>query len=215
MREDLQRLKTVIEGRTVFILGGGASVTPEILARLNKPNTKVFCLNSSVKFINNPVGVLWCDDSWAATNKDRLDSYTFPKFAVRSNGANYIQKDIRTQSNGTVICKTGEMGYDYNIDNVKGNNSGCYAINLLVNCKVKNIVLVGFDMYAIGNKAHFHDDYTYAIRPSVYSDLFVPAMEQLDKELRKNSIPIKIFNTNFSSGIKCFEFKELWDFDAN
>lgn len=212
MREDLQRLKTIAEGRCVFILGGGASVTPEILDRLNQPNTKVFCLNSSVKFITNPIGVLWCDDSWAATNKNILDAYTFPKFAVRSNGSNYIAKDIRTQSNGTVICKTGGTGYDHRIDYVKGNNSGCYAINLLINCKVKTIVLVGFDMYSTGNKAHFHNDYTYAIRPTVYSDLFIPAMEKLSKELNSNNIQTKIYNTNFASGVRCFEFKELSDF---
>lgn len=212
MREDLQRLKDSAEGRTVFILGGGASVTPEMIERLNQPKTKVFCLNSSVKFITNPIAVLWCDDSWAAINKDLLDSYKFPKFAVRSNGMNYIAKDIRTQSNATVITKTGEMGYDYKIDHVKGNNSGCHAINLLVNCKAKNIVLVGFDMYSTGNKAHFHTDYTYAIRPSVYGDLFVPAMEKLNKELRDTGTFTKIYNTNFASGLKCFEFRELWDF---
>lgn len=212
MREDLQQLKNVAEGRTVFILGGGASVTPEMIERLNQPKTKVFCLNSSVKFITNPIAVLWCDDSWAATNKDLLDAYKFPKFAVRSNGANYIPKDIRTQSNATVIAKTGQIGFDHNIDNVKGNNSGCYAINLLVNCKVKEIVLVGFDMYSTGNKAHFHTDYTYSIRPSVYSDMFIPAMEQLNKELSATGIGTKIYNTNFASGLKCFEFRELWEF---
>lgn len=211
-REDLQRFRTTVEGRTVFILGGGASVTKETIARLNASGEHIFCLNSSFKFIQNPLGVLWCDEAWAATNKDKLDASQAFKFSVKANGTVYITKNIKAQSNATVLNKTGDFGFDPNLDNVKGNNSGCYSINLLTNCKVKRIVLVGFDMKATSNKAHFHNDYTYSIRPSVYKDLFIPSMESMNKQITESGLKTKIYNTNFDSGIRCFEFKTLESF---
>jgi hypothetical protein len=212
IREDLQRIKTVAEGRTVFIVGGGVSATPEVFAKLNNSDAKIFCINSSVKYIERPIGVLWCDESWAAINKDTLDKYTFPKFYVKNGGSAYIKTGLRAQSNATVLNKTGESGLDCNLDNVRGNNSGGYAINLLINCKVRTIVLVGFDMQTVGNKAHFHSEYTYAVRPSVYKDLFIPSIESLNTELNKHKLGISIYNTNKFSKLRCFEFRELEDF---
>lgn len=212
IRQDIQRLKSSVEGRTIFIVGGGASITPEIMEKLNASNTKKFCINSSVKHIVDPIAVLWCDESWASTNKSLLDTYSFPKFYVKSNGNTHIQRDIRGLSNATILNKSGETGFDSDIDNVRGNNSGGYAINLLVNCKAKNIVLVGFDMTTTGNKAHFHNDYTYAIRPSVYSDLFIPSINSLQDVLLKHSMGVNVYNVNKFSKLRCFEFRDLEEF---
>lgn len=211
-REDLQRFRSTVEGRTVFILGGGASVTKDTLSSLNASASHIFCLNSGFKFIQNPLGVLWCDESWAATNKELLDKSGSFKFSVKSNGGAYISKNIKAQSNATVLNKTGDFGFDADINNVKGNNSGCYSINLLTNCKARQIILVGFDMKATSNKAHFHNEYTYSIRPSVYKDLFIPSLESMNKQIQEYGMKTKIYNTNFDSGIRCFEFKSLESF---
>jgi hypothetical protein len=134
MRIEIQRLKKAVEGRTVFILGGGHSVTPDIVDILNRDGVKVFCLNSGSKFIHSPLGILWYDDSWAGMNFDFLNKKMCPKFYVRSNAINNVKADIRSLCNSTVLNKTGDFGLDEIIYNVRGNNSGAHAINLLINC---------------------------------------------------------------------------------
>ena len=208
IREDLQRFKNIVEGRTIFIVGGGSSITDDMLKDLNKPNLKVFCVNTAVKYITNPIGLLWCDDSWVSPQKSLIDSYKFAKFAIRPHAANHPNGI----SNSIILNKTGEAGYDPDINNVKGNNSGGFAIHLLVNCKARQIVLVGFDMYSIGSKAHFHNEYTYPVRPSVYSDLFVPSITTMKQEMDKAQVKTEIFNINPLSALKCFEQRSLKEF---
>lgn len=210
MREDLQRLKNSVEGRTIFILGGGPSVTPEILDALNTKTTKVFCLNSSVKYINSPLGLLWADDSWAAQNFDHVNKLSCPKFYAKINGTAYINQNIYGICRSTILNKTGDFGLDPDINNVRGNNSGAYAINLLVNCKAASIGLVGFDMNVTAKHvAHFHKDYTYAVRPSIYVDLFIPAINSIREAMDAAGARTKVYNCNKFSALKCFEHKEL------
>lgn len=212
IRDDLQRLKNLVEGRTVFILGGGPSVTPDILKKLNDSGSLVFCLNSSVKFIKSPCGLLWCDDSWAANNIDAINSVQCPKFAVKANAQAYIRSNIKGFGSATVLHKESDFGISMDINCVCGNNSGANSINLLVNCGADIINLIGFDMKADGNVAHFHTDYTYAIRPSVYSDIFIPSINSLAEGIKDANVKTKIFNCNAHSNLKCFEFKDISNF---
>lgn len=209
LRHDLQRLTNVVSGRTVFILGGGTSITDSTIQMLNDSKCLVFGLNSSAKALKSPIGILWTDNSWGANNKDYLDSMACPKFFVTSTGRNYIPKDIRTQSNATVLLKSGETGFDSSVDCVRGNNSGAYAINLLVNCGVSCIGLLGYDMHTDKGRAHFHNDYTYTIRPEVYKNNFIPCIESMWGEMQSCGYRVKIFNCNKFSSLKCFEFKAL------
>lgn len=210
MREDLQRLKNSVEGRTVFILGGGPSVTPDILEALNTKTTKVFCLNSSAKSIAAPLGVMWCDESWAGQHFDYVSKLTCPKFYVKHNGQTHIRKGMYGLGRSTILNKSGDFGLDPDINNVRGNNSGANAINLLINCKASKIGLIGFDMNVTKNNvAHFHRDYTYAIRPSVYKDLFIPSIESMKESMDAAGTITKVYNCNKFSALKCFEYKEL------
>lgn len=207
---NIQGFKNKIEGRTVFILGGGASVTSDILSILNNTD-KVFCLNSSIKFINNPLAVLWCDHGWIAEDKNfkMAKEKTNYRFFVKDNG----QIDKISFCDSITIKKTGNFGYDSsNIQYVRGNNSGAYSINLLVNCKVSKIILVGFDMKIEKNKSHFHNEYSYPIRHDTYTSLFIPSIESMANELKKIGSEVKIYNTNEYSNLKCFEYKSLEEF---
>ncbi len=211
MREDLQRLIKTVGGRTVFILGGGPSVTPLILDTLNKSASKVVCLNSAVKFIDNPLAVMWCDNSWASNNLAVLDRLTCPKFYTKSHAAAQITSNKRSISNSTILHKTGEFGFDMDINNVRGNNSGAHCINLLSNCNARTIALIGFDMHAPNNVAHFHNEYTYAVRPSVYSELFIPSIESMVDIIKQHKPNVHIYNCNENSALKCFPYKHMDD----
>lgn len=210
MRNELQEFKDSVEDRTVFILGGGCSVTAEDIKFLNQDKL-VFCLNSSAKDISNPVGILWCDDSWASSNLDFLNTKKCRKFYVRSSASHYIKNNIKAIAGSNVIEKKDDYGFSFDINSVCGNNSGAYAINLLTNCGVKNIGLIGFDMGVVNNRAHYHNDYTYAIRPDVYSKLFIPSIEAMNASIEKYKVNVNIFNCNPTSNLRCFNFKEKED----
>ena len=211
MREELQEFKDSVVDRTVFILGGGSSVTQEILQFLNNSDKLVFCLNSSAKYIERPIGILWCDDSWASSNLEFLNSKDCIKFYVRSSASNYIKNNIKAIGKSNVIEKKDEIGFSFKIDEVSGNNSGSYAINFLINCGVRRIALVGFDMHVNNGKAHFHNDYTYSIRPQVYTSLFIPSIEHIHETIKKYNLNVEIFNCNRESSLKCFDYKDIRD----
>lgn len=210
MRRQLQHLKNNVEGRTIFILGGGTSVTPSILQFLNEKRN-VFCLNSSSKFIDDPIGILWCDNSWISNNLEYVKTLECPKIYVMQNGDNHIRSNLSGIGNSIVIGKQRNKSFSSDINYVCGNNSGAYAINLLSNCKAKTIGLIGFDMYAESNKAHFHSEYTYSIRPSIYSSAFVPAITAMANEITNSGMKINIYNCNPRSALKCFEYKDYKD----
>lgn len=212
MRKDIQYLYDKLSGRTVVLLGGGVSVSNKVIQQLNSSSINTFCLNSSVKNIHDPCGILWCDSSWASSRLDVLNTKSCPKFEVRNHGSAYIKNDIKTLGNATVLNKTGDFGLDPIIDNVRGNNSGANAINLLCNIKVSTIVLVGFDMSTVKNKSHYHNDYTFSVRPTIYTELFIPSIDSMAKEITNSGIRTKIYNSNKFSKLKCFEFKQLEEF---
>lgn len=212
IRENLQYFIKNVEGRTVFIVGGGPSITKETIDYLNQSNKPVFCLNSAVSFIDNPVGVMWCDDSWATNRLDYLTKLECSKFYVKQHGATHIAKSINGVANSIILNKSGDFGFDPDINSVRGNNSGAYSINFLVNCKVKTIALIGFDMNVLRNGvAHFHKEYTYSIRPAVYSELFVPSIESMATIIENSGYNTKIINCNKSSKLRCFDFADMKD----
>jgi hypothetical protein len=64
---------------------------------------------------------------------------------------------------------------------------------------------------AKNNKAHFHTDYTYAVRPAVYKDLFIPSIVSMHKKAIECGVKTKIYNCNKFSELKCFDFKDIKD----
>lgn len=156
--------------------------------------------------------MLWCDDSWASKNYSHLNKPKCLNFQVSRNAQPYIEKHIHGICKSTVLHKTGDFGMDSNINHVRGNNSGANAINLLINCKVAKIGLIGFDMHlSPTNAAHFHKDYTCAIRPSVYKDLFIPSINSMKIAMDSAGVLTKVYNCNRYSSLKCFDYMSLDD----
>lgn len=165
MRDTLKTLVDTIKGTTVFIVGGGASLKNFDYSRLEGHN--VIGINQACKYIPSLTAIYWADEDWAARNDYTLESHRCKlRFCARKNlpvgfDAN---NQIRTVGGATPLYLSGDTGFDSNINNVRGNNSGCHTINLAINAGANTIVLLGFDM-SVG---HWHNDYELSYNTEVY-----------------------------------------------
>lgn len=211
MAPEIQDLYAKFHNNTVFVIGGGPSVSTIDLELLRQKN--VLCLNSAYKYFDSCDAILWCDSSWASKHDDELRSNSAIKLGclsgVRAVGRDYSRKTI---GNSTVLAKTGSSGYDPNIMNVKGNNSGTMAINLLMNMAVKTIILIGFDMNTDKNKSHFHSDYDFVVPKSIYQDMFIPNFKDLMRECKKYNMTSTILNASTESALTIFKKIHLKDY---
>lgn len=216
MRPQLQELYNNFFGQDVFIVGGGYSIKSVNLNYLL--DKKVIAINTAFEYLPNATALLWSDSSWLGINNN-LNKLTDHKCKLRFNpkkhGQGHIQKNILTSGGATVLLATGDYGFDPNIDNVRGNNSGVQALNLAINMKPKRIFLIGFDMRSNPLKpaeTHFHDKHQLVVRPNTYANLFIPSMVSLATEIKKLNINTEIINCSPTSALACFEkrlIKEL------
>ena len=210
MRKYLQDMYNLMAGRQVFIIGGGRSLHDFDFSQLN--DKTCIAINAAIIDVPKASCAYWADESWAANNLKYLDKFDSPyRFHGRHCAEAMISRDSRGVAECTYLLKTGDFGLDLNPDNVKGNNSGAHAINFAVNMGAKEIVLLGFDMKYIERKSHYHDRHQLTVREDIYSDLFVPCIEQMAGEIKKYK-KVDIINCSLKSSLKCFpkiEFSKL------
>lgn len=206
MRTKLQKLKTALAGQEVFIVGGGYSVKQVNWEFLQDKLT--VAINDAYLFLPDTSALFWCDDSWVGRNKDKLDQHPCDlRFYARFNGQRHVELDISGPCASTILFRSGEMGFDPNPDNVKGNNSGALCLNLVLNMSPKRVYLVGFDMRDNPLKpgeVNFHNNHIHPGKPSVYQDSFIPAMDELAREIERLRLDVDIVNCSPTSALKCF-----------
>lgn len=210
MREHLEELYNKFYGQDVFIVAGGYSVNDINLNYLHDKNT--VAINDSYKILPNATALFWCDNSWCGREFDGLKLHqTKLRFHSMHHGAGHIANDVKAPGGATVVHRTGEYGFDPNVDHVMGNNGGVQCLNLVINMGAKRIYLIGYDMRddpLKRGKTHFHNHHILPIRHDTYSRLFIPSMVALDKEVRRLGINVEIINCSRTSAITCFK-KEI------
>jgi hypothetical protein len=210
MRPIIQELYQKMSGTDVFIIGGGNSLDKFDFDKLKGKN--VIALNSAYKYVDESAVVYWTDASWGANNEDKgLAAHPSKfKFTCRPRADQAIKLDKRGAANAYLLNKTGDQGYDPNINNVRGNNSGGNAINFAINLNAQRILLLGFDMGFTAGKSHFHNHHDAPVSNMTYPEVFIPSIESLAKEIKH--LPVKIINCFRESKLKCFEFGDVKDF---
>lgn len=208
MREKLQELYEKIGGREVFIIGGGPSFN--LIDKGLLKNKNVICINNAYKEFKTCTAIYWCDESWIANHYDNIMRHDCKlRFTGKHFANNHISKNILGTGNSCVLKRTGDFGYDSNVDNVRGNNSGCHAINLCVNMKARKIVLLGYDMKMQDRKSHFHEGHGLPMSNYIYNDLFIPSIESMAAEIKKKEPNIEIVNCSHDTALRCFKRDKL------
>ena len=213
MRPSLQALMKKIKGKTVFIIGGGLSAQNVDFNLLQ--DEVVICINDAYRDFPNATMIYWVDDNWVSENYDNLKTHKC-KLRFCSKHAQYINyknnPDPRSISEGYIIRRTGDYGFDPNPDCLMGNNSGVQVLNLVVNMKPKNVILIGYDMKRVDGKSHYHDQERPYVKDEIYSGQFVPSMDALAKGMKDTGTRVNVINATPDSALRCFNFGVYTDF---
>lgn len=207
MREQLQELHNKLFNQEVFIVAGGYSVNDINVDFLQ--SKKTVAINDSYRLLPNATALFWCDPNWASENIPNLNNHqTLLRFNPRHHAHGHIKDDIKGTAGATILKRSGEYGFDPNVDSVMGNNGGVQCLNLVINMGAKRIYLIGYDMRDNPSKrgqTHFHNNHNLVVRPDIYKRFFIPSMLALHKEVKRLNLGVEIINCSQTSAITCFE----------
>lgn len=203
MREILKQTIKKFRNKPIVIIGGGSTVNNVDIKQI--PNSfSIITINESAKLHPSPDIILWTDGGWGAENSEFLYASPATKFRILnvSYSKHFIEKDVKTEGDSNVLGCTGDVGLDENIDHVRGNNSGAYAINLAFNLGCREIYLIGFDHRVCPKTrmANFHKNYKNVANEAIYQDLFLPSTQSVIDACIKRGCLIQ--NVNMRSRLK-------------
>lgn len=188
-------VKKIWQDSTVYIVAGGPSLQDFDFSKLK--DKKVIAVNKAFLFIPDCDVIYWTDSRFYNWYKKEIDAMSCLKYTPSPHPIN-LADDV------TLLRNAGGRTIDLTTDKITaGNNSGFGALNLALKMGAKKIYLLGFDMGYKGGKTHFHDGYPVtSIRESIYKGMlkYFEDNESLIKSVAK------VYNTNRSSNLKCFDF---------
>jgi hypothetical protein len=210
IRKTLQDFYDKVSGRTVYVIAGGSTVKTQNLNLLN--GKLVVCLNNSYSIYPDALALYWADETWVNNHIEGVKNHP-AKFRFHSKfhvSDKYLNSEKHLGiGNSTILRRTGDKGIDPDLNNVRGNNSGAHILNLLYNCKVRRIILLGYDMKIIDGKSHWHGGHSLSIKPEVYCNLFIPSIQSMADFFKRANI--EVINTSPNTDLKCFPRMKLED----
>ncbi len=188
------KVKPIWKGETVFIIGGGPSLSKFDFNRLRDKNT--LAINKAVQTCPWADILYWTDSRVYSWLKNDINKFQGDKYTI---------KPFNTPPSVKVLKNTGANGLELDPSGIKhGNNSGYAAINLAYHLGVKRIVLLGFDMGNLGAKSHYHEGYPVSMTMNkTYESKMLPVFNSLVKPLKENGV--EVINASMVSKIKCFK----------
>lgn len=214
MREILKTTIKQFRGKSTVIIGGGSTVSNLDIKKI--PNTfSIITINESSKLHPNPDVILWTDGGWGAENSEFLYSMPATKFRVLniSYSKHFIEKNVKTEGDSNILGCTGDKGLDLDVNCVRGNNSGAYAINFAFNLGCRKIYLIGFDHRVCPKTrmANFHKNYKSIANDFIYQDTFLPSTQSVINEcMARNCV---IYNVNSKSRLKTNRELNFYEWD--
>lgn len=193
---------------TVFIIGGGQSLS-RILPDPSIIYTKdIICANNAYKLFPNALCLHWIDPVWwswhTSPKHDVLNTF---KGIITSGSPNRSKnRDIVTYFN--TINKNDGIATDKSF--LYGKNTGHQCINIAVHISYKNICLIGFDSDSSASITHWHSDHERLVHKEIYDKNMIPGFNSIVPY--QEQLSFKVWNLNHESRIRCFDFAELSDF---
>lgn len=225
---DFWRVPRLWPGETVAILASGPSLSQD-LAALCRGRLRVIAVNDS--YLLAPWADLhyFCDAKWyewhrsyespAQTlfGRERAMALFHGFSGIRATleptaGLRKYEPSLKVLRNDS--SQSGKPprpeGLCREPDGIRtGRNSGYQAINLAVHTGVRRILLLGYDMRAVGGKTHWFGEHPRPSSARLYEHTFVPAFASLVQPLRE--LGIEVVNCTPGSLIASFPRRDLAD----
>lgn len=145
-------------GRTVFVLGGGPSLSCFDVRRLDP--TDVIAVNTAGEMMPNAAVLFWRDASWASANEAVIDAW--PALRITTHASRGLSAHVVQIERRNDFPPPGSMAVRW------GPSSGHVAVALALAMGAAKIVLVGFDGRLVKGRSHWHDRYRAIRRPATY-----------------------------------------------
>lgn len=189
-------------GETAFVIGGGPSLTPDDVNRLE--GRKVIAVNAAYRLAPWAQYLFFSDHHWflprekavagfagtvVTTSRRSVEALSKIKLVARSKG--------RFPERGTPELRAGK-------------SSGGMGVSLAYALGASRIVMLGFDMRTVDGKSHWHEEYFHRPADSFepyYRDIFIPAFNGWNEDAKANGVTI--LNATPGSAIKEFPFVSL------
>lgn len=182
------------EGATVYILGGGPSLSQVDTSVLR--DKRVIGVNDAFRFGPDIVDICWFGDCrWHKWNEDDLRAFSGLVISCSRCKCDlpWILQLRRADCAG--LSMDPSLVY-------WNKSSGASAINLAALLGATRIVLLGFDMKMEGGKHNWHSFHKHAPRNTIYQNLFLPPFDQIAKDAEKYGI--EILNATTGSALDVF-----------
>lgn len=188
-------------GRTVLLVGGGPSLTPEDLIRWRGQTERIAVVNDAV-YLAPDADLLWFSDAaWADQHWAAVAGFG----GVRAT----LENDhLHAQLPGLLSLRNrGATGFSEEPDGVAhGSNGGYACMHLLLHARPRRIVLLGFDCKAARTGAtHWFGDHTAPLhnpsreRMRIWAERFGALAEAAAAR------GVTVLNASPDSAIRCFE----------
>lgn len=185
-------------GRTVFVIGGGPSLTGFDFERLRGKGT-ILAVNDAAKAVPFADALLSIDTVWWRNRARLLQSFRGEKIAI-------VPPSHPTEPDVTRYGRDSRAALSRDPQAVcTGENSGFAAVGLSIMRGANLIYLLGFDMTGPG---HFHGGYEWHCR---YGANDYPRWSQLFGVLQHEAQirGVSVINLNPDSAIRCFRIQTI------
>lgn len=149
----------MLEGKEVFLLGGGTSLNYFDLNKLKKHF--VIAINHSIEFYDAPY-LIFGDKIFLHKTKFDLKKYKGIIFASDRCANSEPLQSMRDNKNIYYFeCRRDEPVLNPKKGLYHPTSSGVLAINLALQMRAKTIYLLGYDYYFKSGSMHFYPDYEH------------------------------------------------------
>ncbi len=205
------------DGRTIFVIGGGPSVSDTDLSPIAESGCDVIGVNSSYK-LGSFINYCWFGDYEWWLNETNLKEYS--GFIAHCNE----RSDLFVGNRSFARSRSKPSGIETNPMQVAWNaSSGGSAVNFAYHLGARKIVLVGYDMQTVCGRKNWHDEHPVpesVIRGNVYAseqaylDDLYKRFRKPFKDIKKDaeSMGINIINCTPGSALTEFPIMSLTEY---
>lgn len=178
-----------------------------VLAEQCREHPRIIAINDAVDLLPNAAVCYGCDAAWWEV-RNGLPDFSGERWTSFSLAPKNVKSSEMVERYGLRVIRGEERpGFSRGQDVIfYGNNSGYQGLNLAILFGAAEIILIGFDMRAVGGQSHFFGEHRSPLRATgnftTWIAKFTKAAEMLGGSPR-------IINSTPNSALMCFPYVPL------
>lgn len=196
-------------GRTAIVAATGPSLVPSLCDRVMAAGHPIIAVNDAYKRIPTADILYACDGEWWDHHQG-APGFAGERWSSHCANANEADDDKTAHAVAYGLhLIAGRHIEAFSADPTfinYGDNSGYQAVNLAIVLGATRVLMVGFDMRIVKDKAHFFGDHPAGLRNVNKYQQF---MEHFDRAALALPAGVTVINCTPKSALKCFPLMDL------